>query len=720
MKPLLKNNIRQSIRLFRLMLFVALLVWGFSVRAQISAGGSPMPLEPLKSLRVEKQLVLMPAFELHEEALNPPDLTPWKSIKYAHSFEVKLTPENSGMMMEQEGYRIWQLLIKSEGAKSLNVIFTKFHLPEGARLFLSDPSQEKVLGAFTAANNKPFKKLATYPVAGETLLIQYEEPLDAAFEAELEIGKVNHDYLGIVPPYKNRWTRRISGPCNVDINCEPSYGMQLQQRAVCRILSDDELGTATLLNNSSENGKPYLISAYHIFDKPANAELTLFDFNYESPYCSEIDGYDLQSVSGATAVAWFDSLDFMLVELSRVPPANYRPYYTGWNASGEVPQFSRSIHHPNGDTKKISTDEGVCDSISFSRYLIKNGHWKVGNWEEGTTEAGSSGAGLFNRKQQLTGTLSGGYASCTNLSYDAFGRFDKMWNYRKEKEHQLKYWLDPFNTGILELNGYDPYSSGDEGCTLISNFLIEDELINSENMLVVRESEAVAELFGQLDEAWLSGISLGIHSYAAHSVNPQFEISVYTGNELPGVLVKSYVFQMNELTLKAMNYFDLGETLHLKGNFFVSIHPVSPKDSLYFYHSSYRNLPSNASLFLLREGIWEMASENEEGGASLLMEATVCGATFVNSVDTIDDHQQGFIVYPNPASGNVTLAFNEIAADQQVKIYDRTGRLLYHEVYGGRHYASIDLRGFHPGIYLVQLISDGIPSTQKLLFTGNY
>ena len=350
--------------------FSVLLLIGLKTMAQLSQGGYPLAVSNLKSKAFSEQQVLkMPPFNLKEELQKQPVDPLLKTMKFAHSFEVELTPANSGEWCNVGNYRVWQIHIKSDSAKSLCLIFTKYWLPEGARLFVFDPEYVVVLGAFTARNNKPFKKLAIYPLPGDELIVQYEEPLDAAFNAELEIGKINHDYVGIVP-LKNRWNRRTSGECNVDINCGTN-DFDLQQRAVCRIIADDELGTATLLNNTAEDGKPYLISAFHIFDNNQNAEITLFDFNYESPFCSGIDGYDSQSISGATAIASYNKLDFMLVELSEMPPASFRPYFAGWDVNHIPSTNSYAIHHPNGDTKKISHDEGTCDSLSYSSDYLR-------------------------------------------------------------------------------------------------------------------------------------------------------------------------------------------------------------------------------------------------------------------------------------------------------------------------------------------------------------
>ena len=80
-------------------------------------------------------------------------------------------------------------------------------------------------------------------------------------------------------------------------------------------------------------------------------------------------------------------------------------------------------------------------------------HWRVGQWEDGTTEPGSSGSGLWDPDQHLVGQLHGGYASCSSITSDCFGRLSRSWNGGGASANRLKDWLDPDNTGVLVADG---------------------------------------------------------------------------------------------------------------------------------------------------------------------------------------------------------------------------------------------------------------------------
>lgn len=690
---------------------------------QRSVGGVPLALEQLKSGTTLSDLVILPEVDLEQFQLSKRTQVLEKSVTYACPIEVELNPENSGRWHQLDGVKVWQMQLKSAGALSIGLVFSKFHLPPGAKLFVTNAEKDLIYGAFTDANNKSYRKLAIFPFPGEELLVQYEEPIGAAFEAALEIGTVYHDFLGIVS-LKNRWKQRPSGYCNVDINCENKSGLVNEQQAVCRIFAGGELGTGTLMNNTRHDGRPLLLSAYHVYKKEEPntsvkeiAEITLFDFNYERPYCVPIDGSDVQSLSGSTLLASFDSLDFALVELSEVPPPSYRPYYAGWDASGRIPSNSYTIHHPNGDVKKITHDEGTCDSLSFSGGFLRNGHWEVLNWESGTTEAGSSGSALFAQNKRVFGTLSGGAASCKTIGYDAFARLDKMWSYRKESSQQLAFWLNPTQQNTKVLDGFDPYHDEQLKCTLISNYMTEDVLDNTSELQILSKATEYADRFDQLDETTLAGVSIGIHKYYIHSQSPAMTIRIYSGDTLPEYLEKIYRFSMIGLTAGAMNYFTFDDPVSVRNNFFVTVSSNDPLDSLVFYRSGFRGVVGSSSMLIRNNSGWQYASDfqSENQGASMLMQVNVCGSSFKQEVDSLNDPGQLMKFYPNPARQYLVVEFLKREQFNELSLSNMLGQKVYQELFASRSYAEIDLSDFVPGIYLLNIQSNGQSETKRVL-----
>ncbi|MFM8964344.1 MAG: T9SS type A sorting domain-containing protein, partial [Sphingomonadales bacterium] len=87
-----------------------------------------------------------------------------------------------------------------------------------------------------------------------------------------------------------------------------------------------------------------------------------------------------------------------------------------------------------------------------------NSTWTV-EWDRNTTtEGGSSGSPLFDQNHRIIGQLWGGGASCQNLSApDYYGRVSNSWAPAgSNSTNQLKFWLDPSNSGAAFIDGFDP------------------------------------------------------------------------------------------------------------------------------------------------------------------------------------------------------------------------------------------------------------------------
>ena len=148
-----------------------------SVKAQISHGGQPLPLTATKSL-TEDMFIIMPPFDLAEQLrLDSLEATGLRSgFRFAYKFMTDYRPENSGVRFTlPDGTKVWRLGIRSEGALSLNVMFSEYHLPEGARVFLYNNDQSEVLGSFNHLNNSERSILPVAPIQGDELIIEYRK-----------------------------------------------------------------------------------------------------------------------------------------------------------------------------------------------------------------------------------------------------------------------------------------------------------------------------------------------------------------------------------------------------------------------------------------------------------------------------------------------------------------------------------------------------------------
>jgi lysyl endopeptidase len=463
-----------------LLLIFAVLLPGL-VSSQLSRGGRPLEVSPQGSTY---QWIYLDDARVDESRLQGEEdaFRGLKNQRIAREIPVSFDPERDGTWESlPDGTRIWRLGIRGKDARALGVVFNRYFLEEGARLFLYDPMKKIVLGAYTVDNNKSTAILPVSYLPGEELVIQLEVPADLKHYGELRVGTVRYAYLP-VPGSKSSTDDYFgrSDECNIDINCPEVAYWQGLKRSVVRMIND-ELCTGVLVNNTNADGKPYIYTAAHcVFDRSSGEyEPTVFYFGYESPTCNGPDGSAQYSIAGATLVATgdssenprdADSLDFALLELSVTPPDSFMPYYAGWNRSKSPALNTTTIHHPRGDVKKISRDfdppQTTYHQEDYFPDLVRYSHWRITEWDMATTEAGSSGAPLFDQDMRVVGTLTGGAADCANPVNDYFTKFDYAWDYYADPVKQLKHWLDPSGTGTFALDGYDPLAATGTGMSL--------------------------------------------------------------------------------------------------------------------------------------------------------------------------------------------------------------------------------------------------------------
>ena len=444
-------------------IFLALLP-GVQAFSQISNGGTPASFE--LSLKSTNDIPMFVLPEVDRDRLLMEDMdseVTGCNYRVAKAFQVDLNPDNSGKWDDlADGGRIWRLRIKAPGASGLNVYFNRYTLPEEASLFIYSPDRSKILGGYTSANNKEFGKLNVQPLAGEELVVEYNEPAGYEGKALLQIGNIGHFYRGnalfSTAGYGD------SESCNKNVICADGDNWRDQIRSVAKILFQDNSGnyflcSGALINNAKNDGTAYLLTANHCLPFYIQAESAIFYFNYESPVCSpQQDGDDTQTISGSSIIVTSNLLDFCLVKLSKPPPESYNVYYSGWDATPDAPEQGVCIHHPIGDIKKITlyTKAPVTGDFVYEWDFDDNTHWYIAKWAKGITQGGSSGSPLYNQDKRIVGDLTGGSTIANCTSADAyFAKFSESWDKYSEPKYQLKAWLDPDNKGVTYLDGID-------------------------------------------------------------------------------------------------------------------------------------------------------------------------------------------------------------------------------------------------------------------------
>ena len=694
-------NLRHIVFLFFEVLCVS------STSAQVSHGGMPCPkyLSDVPALRSTAsspyKFERMPAVD--EAALLREDsLSGYTNRRFAYKFKVDLGMDNAGKIdYMEDGAKVWRLGITSQGARSLNLIFSEFEIPEQARLFVYSPDRSMILGSFTAENRQPSGILPVAPVEGDSLIVEYVEPAGADFEGRLRVGDVNHDYVG----FRSLLDLRHSAECEVDINYNERSNWD-QKRSVCLIMiNGTHMCTGSLLNNTAEDDAPLVLSASHclfmdekeVVDK-SMAETSVFFFNYERPYCMtdiKLRGTMEQSVAGATVVACNKQRDMLMCKLSENVPVDYRPYYSGWNATEELTGPFTMIHHPNGDMKKVSVEQDLVYTASF--YLnafLPQSHWRVDRWEVGISEPGSSGSPLFDADKRVVGALSGGSVSisCANRGEDNFYRLYSAWSSPSADSLQLSKHLDPLGSGRLKIDGKEANGGP---CIRLSNLRYDDSFYPQGKSSLGYASGhnefgylRYAEKFETEGVNKIYGVYF-IPFVGKYSETNSVKVSIYSGDEEPTTLLHQQVLKIQNTVYSSKkfndeliadwasreNYLRLDSVVTAENNFFVVFDlPENAEDKFALFYSGTRWDDRNTAYFY-NEGAWHSFRDNPmvKSGSSLAVDVVCqCSAT-LDRPEALPRKKTSVV---RKSSGDLCLLFEEGKGAKEVLIYDVSGRLL--------------------------------------------
>lgn len=401
-------------------------------------------------------------------------------LRFAEPVTTEITPATHGTWETlEDGAQLWRLRIQSTDALSINFGFTTYQMPRGGELFVYGPEYTSVVGPFTAEDNASHGELWTPIVPGDEAVIEVTIPTPQRSALQLTLGTVSHGFRPLDAPS----TAKRSGACNVDVACEAADPWHAQARAVGRYTVDPGfVCTGSLVNNTAGDQTPYFLTANHCGVTPDNAASVVVYWNFKNSFCrapsddgGRGDGALDQFSSGAIHRAstgpdqpvydsFIQGADFTLLELDTPVDASVNAFFAGWDRADAATVEAVSIHHPQGEEKRISFDVDATTITSYvaSDVTLAPTHLRVGNWEVGTTEVGSSGSPLFDPNQRIVGVLSGGFAGCSfndptvdNDRPDWYGRLAYAWDAGDTPDTRVRDWLDPLGTGAVTISGID-------------------------------------------------------------------------------------------------------------------------------------------------------------------------------------------------------------------------------------------------------------------------
>jgi hypothetical protein len=382
---------------------------------------------------------------------------PWR-FAVPHDVNVALSQRGTWETNAQ-GDVVWRLRVAAEGARTINLGFTEFHLPESAVLTVEGADGTSRIRPFTHLDNDGHRQLWTPVVFDDEVVVELVVAPEELEEVALTLGRVGQGYRGF--GYKSAGPQFVSGSCNVDVVCPEGDPWSLEIPAVVAIQINGFFAcSGSMVNDTSNSLTSYMLTADHCGLSISAAPSLVTYFNYQNSFCRTPgsgasggpgDGTLTQFISGSVHRADYAPSDFTLVELDDDPDPAWDISYAGWNRGNGNSPNATAIHHPGVEEKRISFEN---DPTTTTSYLGDPSpgdgtHVRVEDWDLGTTEGGSSGSPLFDSNKRIIGQLHGGYASCTSQTADWYGRLSVSWNGGGSPSSRLSDWLDPTGTGAL-------------------------------------------------------------------------------------------------------------------------------------------------------------------------------------------------------------------------------------------------------------------------------
>ena len=480
-------------------------------------------IHPHKSINKSKTISLPPLN--HEPLIKKAVVLEESGVyRFATSRNVSVQPVSHGTWSSTDNISTWKFNLKSSGARSINLTFSEFNLPEGAALSIANDEDNSRPIVFTARDNDAHGQLWTPLFKTDRLKLKLTVPTHLIAKTVLHLTKINHGFRDAGSGFKI--SSNTSGSCQIDVICSAKdnsdygpiidiYRDQIKSVGAFTLNGIDTCSGA-LINNTNNDLRPFFLTAEHCGISPSNAASMVVYWNHENSICREVgafsngrvgDGPTTQFNTGAILRAEYAPTDFALVELDDPVKPEYSPFFAGWNRSPNSPQLTVGIHHPGISEKRISID---LNPSTITKYLEASqdneaNYLRISEWNFGTTEPGSSGSPLFDDKGNIVGQLTGGYSECWgDNGPDYYGRFYKSWIGGGTQSTRLSDWLDPKGSGGEFIGGIFPNElitiedasivEGSSGVSIVEVELKINEVSDGPILVRVRSEDGTATL----------------------------------------------------------------------------------------------------------------------------------------------------------------------------------------------------------------------------------
>lgn len=410
-------------------------------------------------------------------------------INRPYKFGIKIPVKNlnkSNFYIDtlNNGILILRYKIIAIQAKSINIKFENYFLPDSCIISVYNNDKTILDGPWGNFNVKSLKSFSTFPTLGDTSIIEISLPKSKYDSLQFTISDVIYGFReSLIFQNTNSLYYGIGqSQCTRDANCSLGDEWCKEKNSVVFLQIEDESScSGALVNNTNEDFKGYILTAFHCLDYDSDKILSNDDknsvlnwsykFMYYSTGCNSSTSLQTGSLNyaGSTYRASWWNTDFALIELNNFlnnvfdSTYGYYEYYqrmlhfSGWDMHPSISSVSQVVmlHHPLGDLMKISKTGDLPNSIgygphpgqsSIGGFLRTRWYCSLSNSIKCIGDDGSSGAPMYNQDHRIIAQYAGGQSSCDGPNnYDYGGRIGLSWLGGGTRESSLHEWLDPIN-----------------------------------------------------------------------------------------------------------------------------------------------------------------------------------------------------------------------------------------------------------------------------------
>ena len=341
---------------------------------------------------------------------------------------------------------------------AIEFLFSLKTIGAGEQLYLADRSTGHLVMDLAQASGKT---ILTSDVDPERIMLVWKSNEAGHYTSVFHIDQI---YYQLATDSRTRGIGFGTAlACHPNTACKQDSMLKLISASTVRIrlVMEEGIGwcTGSFVNNTRNDKTPYLLTAYHCqYEYTPRYDMWRFDFDYASATCENpASEPSFFSLTGCELISLGQASDFLLVRLDDTIPADREVTFAGWNRDDmATPDTSYLIHDPNADIRKISTCTTPAtihpNQIGWTEgYTTPAFHHFRLKFTEGGHEHGSSGGPLFDQDGYLVGQLHGGTSGCEDINNAYVGRLAKSWNLGATPQSRLRDWLDPDQTGQVQI-----------------------------------------------------------------------------------------------------------------------------------------------------------------------------------------------------------------------------------------------------------------------------